>query len=507
MFSNEILQKGVPAKLPLPVELNVQDLLSICRNTPDLKEQIKNAGEEFYDLICKVCDEKTADFFKLKKLDNLEVYIDENTLERKLIVSSSNIFNRVAQLTGDNRIMHYDFEAIKENIEKLKSLSEEDFKKDYPSLYSYYINEKNQIQALVPMKNNLRKMDYANVMSRVKMLADMFDCSIETMKSKIEKANPNYNYKNFLADFISILENLNKLSEILVTPSIEKENEVYSNIDIEINDKDQEKLGIYITYVFQDMLKQMKKDYQQEYLYYISEYYFENKDLVDKNKKVFSKYYDKIIKLEDMYEDYKQILINNPELRIVDFGYDDFEGMDLSEINEFMEEYFKSLSANWEFFKDTSIDEETILKIKDYYGDSSRYPDQSKLKEIIEKFIEKKEFFDKTDPYYRILGKNSFDGYIGYIYTNGTVVLEKFFENSSTGKVAQNQAIYVMPINSFQTLTHLSKNEIISQKLCKRFIHKGNWQNKVITEISAEENGSPVEQLDNFITKGVVRKP
>lgn len=83
MFSNELLQKGVPTKLPLPVELNVTDLINICKNTKNLKEQIEIAGKRFYDLICNICDKKTADFFKLKKLNNLEVFINEETLEKK----------------------------------------------------------------------------------------------------------------------------------------------------------------------------------------------------------------------------------------------------------------------------------------------------------------------------------------------------------------------------------------------------------------------------------------
>lgn len=506
MALNELLQKGVPTKLSLPVELNVTDLINICKNTKNLKEQIEIAGERFYDLICNICDEKTADFFKLKRLNNLEVFINEETLEKKLIVSASNIFNRIADLTNEYSIRYYDFSAINKIIEKLKTISEDELKRDYPYLYKYYINEKQQVIALVSMKENLKKMNYSNVVSRIKVLSDLYGCDYEIMKDKIDNATINYNYKTFLSEFIHILNNLNRLSKILVTPSLQKGNIVYSDIDIEINEEDSEKLGIYITYIYQEMLKSMKAEYQQEYLYYISEYYFENKELIEQNKKLYSSYFDKIIKLKDMYDDYKQILVNNPKLRLVDFNYDDFAGMNLSEVDEFMYEYFKSLNANWEFFKDTKIDEDTILKIKKYYGNSTIFSNQEELKEILNKFIEKKEFFDRTDPYYRILGKNTFDGYIGYIYSNGTVVLEKFFENSATGKVAKNQAIYIMSIQNFHTLTQLSKNEIISQKLCKRFIHKGNWQEKIITEINEDKDNTLVNQIDKFIVEGIIKK-
>ena len=63
-----------------------------------------------------------------------------------------------------------------------------------------------------------------------------------------------------------------------------------------------------------------------------------------------------------------------------------------------------------------------------------------------------------------------------------------------------------MSIQNFHTLTQLSKNEIISQKLCKRFIHKGNWQEKIIAEINKDNDNNPVDQIDEFIAEGMIKK-
>ena len=76
MYPNEMLRKGVPTNLPLPLELNTSDLVKICKNTENLEEQIKIAGEKFYNLISTHCDKETADFFRLKKLSFLEVFIN-----------------------------------------------------------------------------------------------------------------------------------------------------------------------------------------------------------------------------------------------------------------------------------------------------------------------------------------------------------------------------------------------------------------------------------------------
>ena len=211
-----------------------------------------------------------------------------------------------------------------------------------------------------------------------------------------------------------------------------------------------------------------------------------------------------------MHEDYKKILINNPKLLIFDYKASDFNNMNLDEVNEFISEYFDTIKANWDFFKNEKLDEEIINKIKEYYGISDKFDfssdSNSKVVDAVNKFIEKKYFFDKTDPYYRISGKNSFDGYIGYIYSNGAVILEKFFENSETGKLANNQAIYAMDISEFYNLTNLSKTTIIANKLCKRFIHKGNWQEKIQKEISRENNNSPVHIIDQLLSTEKVYK-
>ena len=97
------------------------------------------------------------------------------------------------------------------------------------------------------------------------------------------------------------------------------------------------------------------------------------------------------------------------------------------------------------------------------------------------------------------MGKNSFDGYIGFLYSNGFVVLEKFFEDSKSGKIATNQAIYVMDVDDFSRLTMLSKNNIIANKLCKRFIHKGDWQSKVEEIINKPGESRSIDEIKNKI--------
>ena len=63
---------------------------------------------------------------------------------------------------------------------------------------------------------------------------------------------------------------------------------------------------------------------------------------------------------------------------------------------------------------------------------------QQKQEKLVELYMQKKDFYDRTDPFFRIIGKNTFEGYVGHIYTNGKVVLDKFFENSKNEKYYQD---------------------------------------------------------------------
>lgn len=505
MEVKEILSKGVPTQLVLPMEISIIDLIKICKKTTNLEEQIKKAEYDFYNKVIDKCGNRTADFLRLKKLAVLEVYTDPETLVSNLIVSSANIFNRIANLINDYSLCYYDFNAIDRAINNLREISEVDFESKYPTLYSMYKDLFLLSKTWYIVKNNFKRMSYLDRKSRISTYAQLNSLSEKTVEYYIQTAKSNYTYKDFIKEFIYVLETIKNSIDELISPSIDSQSTLYVNSNIEVNEEDLENLGMYITYCYQEMLKSVKPEFQQDYLYYISEYYFENRDFVNTKKKLYLPSFDKIISINSMYQEYRQILINNPNLRLVQFHFEDFKGMTMEQVNEFMEAYFNDLKASWEFFEGTKVEDETILKIMKYYKNQTSV-DDNELKKIIEMFMKKKEFFDKTDPYYRVLGKNTFDRYIGYIYSNGMVVLEKFFENSNIGKLAQNQAIYIMNIEEFYSLTKLSKNEIISKKLCKRFIHKGDWQQRVLNVINSKMVSSPVNGVQDLTGNGLIRK-
>ena len=107
-------------------------------------------------------------------------------------------------------------------------------------------------------------------------------------------------------------------------------------------------------------------------------------------------------------------------------------------------------------------------------------------------YVEKKELYGSTDPFFRIRGKDTFEGYVGFIYPNGKVILDKFF--NSNGRLADGEAIYVMDIDDFYRLSQFSKSVLMKDSKVQRVIHQGAWQDKVRRII--EKDGDSINTAD-----------
>lgn len=291
-----------------------------------------------------------------------------------------------------------------------------------------------------------------------------------------------------------------------------------------LTDVDKDKVELYLAGQFLDMAEEVSDDYKQDYLYYISSYFAEHKDLLDsdlsvivgrvdmfKNKELLLKLGDGyVLTPRALYDRYCQLLVDNPNLRAIDFSHLNFSGMNADEVKNFMTEYLKDLSASWEFLPpdDKRYEEEVIKKIKNSGESMSEEERQKHQERLLEVFMEKKELYDSSDPFFRVKGKGTFDGYIGFVYSNGRVVLDKFYDDADSGKLADEHAVYAMGIQEFYELSRLSKSEIIRNKLCNRYIYKGNWMNRVMKkEIMAETGVNPSVEVKTLIKKGDITLP
>lgn len=189
-----------------------------------------------------------------------------------------------------------------------------------------------------------------------------------------------------------------------------------------------------------------------------------------------------IITPKILYELYRKVLIENPNLKIIDFSSFDFTGMNLDEVSAFTNEYLKDLEVNWELLPpdDKTFEEDIIRHLKESSKNLKDETKEEHEKRLLELFMKKKNLYDSTNPLFRIMGKNTFNGYIGYVYPNGRVVLDRFYDKQNDSTLADGNAVYAMNIEEFYELSKLSKSELIRSKLCRRYIHKGNWTSKVL---------------------------
>jgi len=270
--------------------------------------------------------------------------------------------------------------------------------------------------------------------------------------------------------------------------------------------------------------------YLKNYLDTVNKYRKQNPDynvsitiFNDKGKK--EKYY-----INDLEKAYYSLLSKHPNFHFfvikdneIDELFNRFnvkknDDFDLSNADDFelVEQLYekmklqKQLAASWEFLpagnREKSLEDEEETKRNNQSSGIDN--DEAARRMVIGKqFIETNSGIRYL---YVLHGINTFAGYIGYIYPNGAVVFEKYYENEKKCRIAQGSATYVMGIYNFLELSKLSKTDII-KKLhndpslnVKRIFHRENmdkWKSELMQAITGsdytEEIIDYIESLTN----------
>ena len=87
------------------------------------------------------------------------------------------------------------------------------------------------------------------------------------------------------------------------------------------------------------------------------------------------------------------------------------------------------------------------------------------------------------------IGIDSFDGYVGLVLDNGKVILDKFYEDRKVGKIANDNAIYIVREEDFEKITKMSKTEAIAAinagKIdAVRMLHSTHYESRVINYLN-----------------------
>lgn len=506
-----IFNKGVPINTPITITAN--DILDMSDDREKTKERIErrfkkftnflkekgNSSEiEFFETMCLISDPKTLDkelhfsfggflssiFFALNICDICKDYSYSNALKSMSEVSEDNCENLIPD--------------IKEAIEKLKNIqTENQLKKEFPMLYTKYRRQKELYNSVKETNKNINTAKIPLLVSlqlKKKQIETMKEIGYDEEKIKrifeiSEIFSLDYFKKEFAESFNNLADNISDIFNYLT------ENKLNAN-SLFVNN---EKLNLYLATKHMEMCEN-RDNKAQRFIYYVSNYFNEDKSRKDNEKikletgKIYNEQlgfmYDKgyVITPKELYTRYKKFLIDHPDIKVVDFSKVDFSNMNLVEVEEFVKEYINDLQANWEIIPEGEFDNTVIKEMEKNRCKTNEIDKEKHQERLIELYMEKQEFYGNTDPFFRVQGKNTFDGYIGFIYTNGKVVLDKFYEKASTGKLADGEAIYIMDISDFYRLSQFPKSTLIKDERVKRIYHTTDWQGKVDKIINNKEN-------------------
>ncbi len=503
----QALNRGVPVETP--VSLFYSDLYNLCDNKSKFSKVVDKEFEKLYKFVMGE-NTKLGD---MQLFQTMMVTTDSNTLDKNICFSFSGIISSIyINFNIDN--MYYDMVINHKDCTKFMSMDLKDFiekcnekksdlriiskektlKREFPALYKLYLERKEKVDFYnncSEILENPERYGLSKLQARIKVFEFLKKNNIDentNLDEEIRNAQ-NFSLENFCLDCAEALEYIT--SRILEIKAYLPNNPIDLS---KISHFDKEKIDLYIANQFLLFAENATLEEKQRFLYHVTSYF-----LSDENRKT-----DTNLKIQcgnvnnnefqvnesgyevtpkNLYDRYKKLLIDNPTLHAIDFRGVDFSNMNLCEVEDYMHEFLNDLSANWEFLpKDDRTVEKNVL---DNIVKSSNEKESEKKKKLdrerlLDLYMEKKEFYDSSDPFFRIKGKNTFDGYIGYIYSNGKVILEKYYENSNTSRLAYGEAAYVMDIDKFYSLSRLTKNELITMddSVCDRIIHKGNWQQK-----------------------------
>ena len=229
---------------------------------------------------------------------------------------------------------------------------------------------------------------------------------------------------------------------------------------------------------------------------YLAQFFRENENNMDDPATVAMYINEEEVNLsiKDIYKRYKEYLIQHPEVKIIRKSLKDFEGKTYEDIEAYLSQYTGELEVSWDILPSG----ESLFER--FRTNSSSVSEKEKQKRDLNKeriLNEKEDFFNKNKPYLVLRGKNSFLGYIGYIYPNAYVVLEKFFKNAKGTSIAED-AIYIMKVEEFIDLSIKSKPEIIENHLCQRVTHHRGWQGKVEDVLKKAITEDTIERVQIF---------
>ncbi len=519
---SEIINKGIPISTPINILYN--DLLNLTGNKDILDLGVEKSFDEYLEYLNTITDIGRIEFFK-----TMGVYSDVQTLEKKLFFSPSGFYSSLIYNLNAYNILNdpsVSLDAISLELSKaleiltpefekrIKKLSlitnESKLHKNFPFLYKSYKVEKEYNDNLLETekKINDKKLNpQVRFLMKRKFEATYKEKGLDIDADELFKKAKKFNITNYCKElsisFRKLIESAPDILNYMFTHSIDIEDLVI----------DKESLELYIVNQFMINAEILSDtDSKQRYIYYISNYFRENKErktsttpkirvgsVNNENIPDYKKTDGVIVTPNIIYQKFRKMMVENPNLKMIDFSKFNFEGMNLEEVEDIVIKYLNEISVNWEILPEEELDSSIAKGIREETKHLTEEAKQSKRERMLDLYMEKKEFFATTNPMFRVKGKETFDGYVGYIYPNGKVILEKFYKNAANSQVSTGDAIYILDIGDFYRLSHFTKKVLMNDERVDRIVHSGDWQSKVRKVLENNERTYSNETLKELI--------
>ena len=410
-----------------------------------------------------------VDFF-IELINFLNQNIDRNGLNDKQ--NNERIMSLINHIKGNNEELNIAFsDALKEHARRLKDILDKGFNSEYfDSAMKDYEPYKNRISFEDYIKNNhLISSKFQIGMLR---LDDFFNQNIDFNKL----------YELFDSDTFCLL-----FAKIIYEFNLKIEKE-YNRLDNSYG------YLCYYKMMIDKVVEQDTKRYNPK-IFYTSE----------NGKKIkYSRW--------DFMNEFNELMERHPEAKsfklpvLEDEDHERYK--DISLMEKITRLYREETKVNWEFLPEG----EGIRKSERTMASSSIQSLKGKDKEeLIQEInmrisiLENSGFIGKP-----IKGLNTFSGYYAFIYPNGNVILEKFWENENTLSPAVGSATYVMTIDNFIELSKISRINLIEYMKTlpeigvKRIFHTSinYWQRNLYDEINGTYRIEDAIDFINSLNKG-----
>ena len=457
------INKGIPNYVML--ELSIKTLINECASDKDqLTNELKVLRELYRDkVIFEAGYTKANEYF----FDTLRIVTSYKTAESRLCISPIPFITKLKNILGvDNPSTDFNDQVLyQELLSRVKVLgnivSPEELKANFPAIYAdYELSTKSYAQIKTYERNHPipRSTEVKDKIDRQYRLYRNFALDSDFCSFIVKQARM---YRNLVVkrQFIEGYANRTQLNPAM-----------FSGLD-------KEKFELYLADRYlETAIASDDKDEKQRCIYYIATYIRETKV----SKVTIKNDSGQKVSFNQLVRRYKKFLQSNTNIRPLDEPRENFRNYHINHVQNHVNKYFFT-NVNWQIVppgKEEDLDKAVISSLNRKYNYLSPSEREKRILERYGIYERKIRFYESSGYVQKVYGRNTFTGYIAYIYPNGEILMDKFFDDSANCIPTIGEAIYNVQVPDFDRLSRLSKTTLIKEAGCTRIIHSGKWEDK-----------------------------